>query len=86
MAKPIDENFRKVQLNCCFEYDEIYTPAKKGDIVNVIEDNEDKLIVAIDSIGKGTLPKGVNLYVDIDKEKDLLPTDSLNFKLHYFRG
>ncbi|WP_323585374.1 hypothetical protein [Aliarcobacter butzleri] len=86
MAKLIDDNYRKVILNCFFEYDEVYTPAKKGDIVNVIEDNEDNLIVAIDSIGKGTLPKGENLYIDIDSENKLLPTDNLDFKLHYFRG
>lgn len=85
MAKPINENYRKVKLNCSFEYDEIYSPAKKGDIVNVIEDNEEKLIVAVDSIGKGALPRGENLYIDIDPENNLLPTDDLDFKLHYFR-
>ncbi len=86
MAKPINEKYRKVQLNCCFGYDEIYTPAKKGDIVNVIEDNEDKIVVAVDSIGKGTLPKGENLYVDIDADNNLLPIDGLDFNLHYFRS
>lgn len=85
MAKLINEKYRKVKLNCSFGYDEIYSPAKKGDIVNVIEDKEDKLIVAIDLIGKGTLPKGENLYIDIDCENILLPTDDLDFKLHYFR-